>query len=439
MAGAPPSLHRAGQRHYPGGQRADRRPARRVRDAAGAQDANPYTTRAYRRAAETIRGAALPVAELVKPGACASCAGSAPGSRRGCASWSRPGEIAELAELERELAPDLVGLGRYLGPEREARDRAGAGARRAHRRGASRGGGRRPAARRCRGSGRRPRRGSLEALGARGRAAPTAGPAAQPRAGAGRRASRPRSAARPPATCAAGATRASSWRSSARRPIPSRSLDAVRRRCRRSWRVIERAERRALGVTVEGVPVELVVSRPIAVRDRAAPRNRLGRVRRGARAAARAPDEAAVYAALGVPWCPPELREGPFARRAAAARRAGRRSAATCTATRRGQTGGRASRRWAARRASAATSTSRSAITRPPSARSTASTPDDVRRQAEEIAAANEVLAPFRVLRGIECDILARRPARPSRRRAGGARLGAGERARRPADAARAR
>jgi DNA polymerase (family 10) len=29
-----------------------------------------------------------------------------------------------------------------------------------------------------------------------------------------------------------------------------------------------------------------------------------------------------------------------------------------------------------------------------------------VRRQAEEIAEANEVLAPFRVLRGIECDIL---------------------------------
>ena len=33
-------------------------------------------------------------------------------------------------------------------------------------------------------------------------------------------------------------------------------------------------------------------------------------------------------------------------------------------------------------------------------------TPDDVRRQAEEIAAANKLLAPFRVLRGIECDIL---------------------------------
>src|SRR6185312_8224841 len=31
---------------------------------------------------------------------------------------------------------------------------------------------------------------------------------------------------------------------------------------------------------------------------------------------------------------------------------------------------------------------------------------DDVRRQGEEIAAANERLGPFRVLRGIECDIL---------------------------------
>ena len=33
-------------------------------------------------------------------------------------------------------------------------------------------------------------------------------------------------------------------------------------------------------------------------------------------------------------------------------------------------------------------------------------TGDDVRRQGEEIAAANELLKPFRILRGIECDIL---------------------------------
>ena len=51
-------------------------------------------------------------------------------------------------------------------------------------------------------------------------------------------------------------------------------------------------------------------------------------------------------------------------------------------------------------------STSRSATTRRPSEPCAGSTADDVRRQAEEIAAANELLAPFRVLRGIECDIL---------------------------------
>ena len=43
-------------------------------------DANPYTIRAYRRAAETVRHSGVPV-----------------------------------AELERDLVPDLVGLGRYLG------------------------------------------------------------------------------------------------------------------------------------------------------------------------------------------------------------------------------------------------------------------------------------------------------------------------------------
>ena len=40
---------------------------------------------------------------------------------------------------------------------------------------------------------------------------------------------------------------------------------------------------------------------------------------------------------------------------------------------------------------------------------------EDVRRQGDEIAEANERLAPFRVLRGIECDILPRRLARPPR------------------------
>src|SRR5438067_9052356 len=78
-------------------------------------EANPYTARAYRRAAETIRGAALPVAELVRSGRARELRGIGPGIEARLSELVETGTIEELAELERELAPDLVGLGRYLG------------------------------------------------------------------------------------------------------------------------------------------------------------------------------------------------------------------------------------------------------------------------------------------------------------------------------------
>src|SRR5829696_7606680 len=78
-------------------------------------DANPYTARAYRRAAETIRGAPSSVAELVRSGRVRELRGIGPGIEARLRELVETGEIAELAELERELAPDLVGLGRYLG------------------------------------------------------------------------------------------------------------------------------------------------------------------------------------------------------------------------------------------------------------------------------------------------------------------------------------
>ena len=78
-------------------------------------EANPYTARAYRRAAETIRGAAVPVAELVRSGRARELRGIGPGIEARLRELVETGDIAELAELERELAPDLVGLGRYLG------------------------------------------------------------------------------------------------------------------------------------------------------------------------------------------------------------------------------------------------------------------------------------------------------------------------------------
>src|SRR5262249_52210867 len=76
--------------------------------------------------------------------------------------------------------------------------------------------------------------------------------------------------------------------------------------------VLEREDDRATGVTVEGVPVALVV----------APSERFGtELLRATGSESYVPaleplpdgrDEKAVYAALGIPCCPPELREHPF-------------------------------------------------------------------------------------------------------------------------------
>ena len=78
-------------------------------------EANPYTVRAYRRAAETIRGAALPVEDLVRTARVRDLRGIGPGIEARLSELVETGEIAELAELERDLAPELIGLGRYLG------------------------------------------------------------------------------------------------------------------------------------------------------------------------------------------------------------------------------------------------------------------------------------------------------------------------------------
>jgi DNA polymerase (family 10) len=118
-----------------------------------------------------------------------------------------------------------------------------------------------------------------------------------------------------------------------------------------------------------------------------------------------APDEAAVYAALNIPWCPPELREDPFAREPP--------KLLELTDIR-GDLHSHTT--WSDGRASVE-EMGRAAIERgyeylaicdhtPAVGAVTGLTAEDVRRQAEEIAAANEALKPFRILRGIECDIL---------------------------------
>ena len=182
--------------------------------------------------------------------------------------------------------------------------------------------------------------------------------------------------------------------------------------------VIEQGERRAVGVTVEGVPVELVVADAASA---SGPRS-CARPASPAYVAALeplpdAPDEDGGLRALGIPWCPPELREEPFRGEPPALVELGDiRGDLHCHTT---WSDGRASVEEMGRAARERGYDYLAICDHTPAVGAVRGlTADDVRRQAEEIAAANELLAPFRVLRGIECDILARRPARPPRRRA---------------------
>jgi DNA polymerase (family 10) len=170
--------------------------------------------------------------------------------------------------------------------------------------------------------------------------------------------------------------------------------------------ILEQADRQAVGVTVEGVPVELVV---------AAPRRFGTELIRATGAdgyvAALGPlpdaaDEAAVYAALGLPWCPPELREEPFrGDPPGLVEQRQIRGDLHCHST---WSDGRASIEEMGRAARERGYEYLAICDHTPAVGAVPGlTADDVRRQGEEIAAANETLAPFRVLRGIECDILA--------------------------------
>ena len=78
-------------------------------------DAEPYSARAYRRVADLIRATPVPVAQLVREGRARELRGIGPGIERRLQELVGTGEIAELRELEREVSPELAGLGRFLG------------------------------------------------------------------------------------------------------------------------------------------------------------------------------------------------------------------------------------------------------------------------------------------------------------------------------------
>lgn len=366
-------------------------------------DANPYTVRAYRRAADSIRSAPLAIEELVRAGQARRLSGIGPGIEARLRELVDTGEIAELTELTRELSPDLVGLGRYLGlgPRRAIDIARSLDVRTAAEFRAA-------------------------ALAGRLRDAPGIGPKTEARLldrlanGHGADATRglllPRARELTLGIAAAldgevaGDVRR--WRDLCQRlsvvcaATEPGAVIAAFERLPQIVAVIEQEQWRAVGVTVEGVPVELCVAEP----------RRYGTALLRATGTADyvaaleplpdAPDETAVFHALGLEWCPPELREAPFA---------GEPPALVDIAQIRGDlhchstwSDGRATVLQMAQAARARGYEYLAICDHTPAVGVVRGlTADDVRRQAEEIAAANEVLAPFRVLRGIECDILA--------------------------------
>jgi len=365
-------------------------------------EANPYTARAYRRAAETIRSAPVSIADLVRAGRVRDLRGIGPGIETRLRELVDTGDIAELAELEDEFVPGLVGLGRYLGlSARRSVDIA-----------------------RALGV-RTPEELRAAAAAGRLRDVPGIGPKIEARlldALAREPAPQPQRAlllpsawdlAEPIATALGGEVAGDPRRyrdACERLAVVCGAADPAPLLARFAGlpqivAVVEQDEGRALGVTVEGVPVELLVAEPerfgtALVRATGSP---------GYVAALEplpdAPDEDSVYRALGIPWCPPELREAPFrGDPPALVEVADIRGDLHCHTT---WSDGRASVEEMGRAARARGYDYIAICDHTPAVGAVPGlTADAVRRQGEEIAAANQVLAPFHVLRGTECDIL---------------------------------
>jgi DNA polymerase (family 10) len=169
--------------------------------------------------------------------------------------------------------------------------------------------------------------------------------------------------------------------------------------------IVDRQERRAVGVTVEGVPVEVVAAEPVRFGTELVRATGSRDYVDALEPLPDAPDEEAVYRTLGVPWCPPELREQPFRGEPPALLELGDvRGELHCHTT---WSDGKAT---VLEMATAARDRGYEYLAICDHTKAVGAVPGldaiDVLRQADDIAEANELLAPFRVLRGIECDIL---------------------------------
>jgi DNA polymerase (family 10) len=362
-------------------------------------DAPRWNVRAYRRAADLIRATPAPVEELVRSGRARELRGIGPGIEKRLRELVDTGRIAALEELRREVEPELVALGRYvgLGPQRLVAIGRALGI------------------------------GTAEELRAaaeagRLREAPGIGPTTEAKVLA--------ALSREPPEARRGLTRnrALALADAIAAPFGAVAAGELRRGCELVHRlvlvsqapealarfvahpavvsVLERDERHAVGVTVDGVPVELVV----AERTRFGPELVCATGSEAYVAALEplpeAPTEEEVYARLGLAWLPPELREAPFrGEPPPLLEEADIRGDLHCHTT---WSDGKASVLEMATAARDRGYEYLAICDHTPNVRVVRGLDADaLRRQADEIAAANDELSPFRVLRGAECDIRA--------------------------------
>ena len=364
-------------------------------------ETNPFAVRAYVRAAELVRSTPASVAELVRTGRVRELRGIGSGIEAKLRELVETGHIAELDALNREIQPEIVGYGRLLGlttkrvldiaraldvrtpadletaiRDGRLREVPGVGAMTEER---------------------------IRAALERERAAPRGLTMNRSKAlsetiavelggviaGPARRFSE--LAYELAVVCAADEPE----------PVIARfeTLAAV-------VAVIERDERRAVGVTVDGVPVTLVVARPASFGTELVRATGSREYVQALEPLPDAPDEPALYELLGVPYCPPELRERPRAEPPAdLVERSGIRGDLHCHTT---WSDGRATVEQMALAARARGYEYLAICDHSPNVGVVHGLDsDELRRQAEEIAEVNERLAPFRLLRGVECDIRA--------------------------------
>lgn len=360
---------------------------------------SPFAVRAYARAADLVRSTPTPVAALVREGRVRELRGIGPGIESKLRELVETGKLRELEELEDAYPLELVSYGRLHGVSAK---RMSSIARALDVRTI-------PELQQAVANGRLL---EVPGIGAKTEATIAAALAGEPLAARGLTVARSRALSEAIATEIGGAVAGPARRFCELSPelvVVVSSTDPSEAIARfaalpQVVSLLDRDERRAVGLTLEGIPVTLVVAAPEAFGTELLRATGSPEYVAGLGSLPTAADEGAVFSQLGIPYCPPELRELPGATAPEGLIERGHvRGDLHCHTT---WSDGRAT---VLEMAVAARERGYEYLAICDHSPSVGVVPgldaDGLRRQGDEIARANAELAPFRVLRGVECDI----------------------------------